>query len=121
LLQEQQEIEREIEETRIYISAVVIDDMPKGTGLSNPTEELIMRLSKLYTMLLYKKNQIVDKRMQIEAAIDTLPSRERRLMRLFYIDGLSLEEIANIMYYSINHIWRLHGQVLNKMRGNNSC
>lgn len=55
-------------------------------------------------------------RIRIEAAIDALDGRERYIMRARYIEGRKWEEIALVMNYSIQHLWRVHGDILQGMR-----
>jgi len=56
---------------------------------------------------------------EIEVAIDSLDDpTERLLMRKRYIEGKRWEQVAVEMNYSINHIWRWHGNILQKMRDN---
>jgi len=52
----------------------------------------------------------------IEALFDSLPEREKYLMRARYVCGLSWEQIAVDMGYSWQHIHRLHGEVLETLR-----
>ena len=59
----------------------------------------------------------IDLRLQIEQAVNALNEpRERELMRRRYIEGQRWEQVAFEMHYSIDHIWRLHGMVLGKLR-----
>lgn len=62
----------------------------------------------------------IDLQGEIEDCISTLPADQRVLMRLRYIEGLKWERIACEMNYSWQHLHRIHGQVLQKMRVNES-
>ena len=60
-----------------------------------------------------KVRELNAKQLQIEKAIDTLEDPVMRMMlRYRYIDGRSWNQIAILMNYSVDHIWRKHGQAL---------
>ncbi|MDR1954299.1 MAG: hypothetical protein LBQ21_07525 [Clostridiales Family XIII bacterium] len=52
----------------------------------------------------------------IEKLIGTLTSRERRLIRLRYFEGISWERVAVEMDYSIHWVWKKHGEILEKLK-----
>jgi DNA-directed RNA polymerase specialized sigma subunit len=80
--------------------------------------EKLVALQKLYNE---KWDELLFLRLRIEEAISSLDdSIERRLMRLRYFEGKRWEVIAVEVGYSIQHVWRLHGFVLEKMRENES-
>ena len=53
---------------------------------------------------------------KIETAIAKLPEREKRLMRLRYIDCKRWENICVIMNYEWAQIHRIHGGILGKLK-----
>lgn len=57
---------------------------------------------------------------KIETYLSKLEEKERFLMHSRYISGTSWEQIAVDMGYSIQHVWRMHGDILKKMRDNES-
>jgi RNA polymerase sigma factor (sigma-70 family) len=120
LLMEVKELEQETEEIRTQINALVINNYTEDLNCSKQKEKLLTSMEALYTALLYKKEKAVKTRLDIEQAIDVLPARERRIIRSYYIYGKLWEDIANEMGYSIQHIWRLHSNILKKLRDNES-
>lgn len=52
---------------------------------------------------------------EIEKIIEILPEREKLLMRLRYINCLTWEEIAFRMYYTWQHMHRIHAECLRKL------
>ena len=52
----------------------------------------------------------------IETVFAGLDERESALMRAYYVDGLRWDQVANLLGYSVQHAWRLHGAILQKMR-----
>jgi hypothetical protein len=99
------------------LGAVKITGMPKGYGISNPTSETAARIAEITGELDSKLREYIFLRSEIETAIGNLAEpRDRELMRRRYIEGQSWEEIAVAMSYSINHIWRIHGYILQKIK-----
>jgi DNA-directed RNA polymerase specialized sigma24 family protein len=88
-----------------------------GKGqVSDPVGNAAVKLVKISNMIDTQLDKLIDLRQEIEQAIANLEPSERHLMRLRYIDGKRWEEIAVEMHYSIQHVWRLHGIILKKMR-----
>jgi len=50
-------------------------------------------------------------------AIDRLKDREKNILSLYYVDELSLKEIAYILDISIPRVSQIHGKILMKLRG----
>lgn len=100
------------------LGAVSNDGLPHGSGVSNPTADIAARAAGIAAELLQKLNECIDLRLQIEQAVNALNEpRERELMRRRYIEGQRWEQVAYEMNYSIDHIWRLHGRILEKIKG----
>ncbi len=53
---------------------------------------------------------------KIETAIESLPEREKYLMRARYIEGKSWEQIAVDMHYSWQHVHRIHAKALRLLK-----
>lgn len=99
------------------LGAVSNDGLPHGSGVADPTADTAARTAKIAAELSQKLNECIDLRLQIEQAVNALNEpRERELMRRRYIEGQRWEQVAFEMHYSIDHIWRLHGMVLGKLR-----
>ncbi len=94
------------------------DGLPHGSGVSNPTADMAAGAASIAAELSQKLNECIDLRLQIEQAVNALNEpRERELMRRRYIEGQRWEQVAYEMNYSIDHIWRLHGRILEKIKG----
>ena len=113
---EQLETERQQIMERLQ-GAVQYSGMPgaKG-GISDPVGNAAAKLAEVKTMLDEKLDQLADMRLAIESAIDGLAPEERRLMRCRYIEGKTWEQVAVELNYCIQHVWRLHGEILSRMR-----
>lgn len=66
-----------------------------------------------YSSLLEKLEK---EQLEIERAIDTLDMRERTLMRCYYIEGQTWEEVCDTMYYSWSQVHRVHAAALIKLK-----
>lgn len=71
------------------------------------------RLKNLYQS---KLSEIIDARIRIENAINTLEPTERRLMRLHYVFGLTWEEVGRRMYYERSQVYRIRRSALKKLK-----
>lgn len=133
----QEDTREEIKQIEADIDAIgdpttaKVNALPGGSGgISDPTgnhavqlDELraqhqaqLERLKDLAKMYADKLVELYAAKLAIENAIETLEPRERRLVRLYYIDGLTWEQVCVEMHYSWNHIHRLHRAVLEKLR-----
>lgn len=67
-----------------------------------------------------QRTRALENMRSIEQEIDSLADqRERRAMKLHYIDGHSWEDTAEIMHYGIDNIYRLRRSALKRMAKNN--
>lgn len=102
-------------------SAPKLDGMPKSNYSADRTSEIIAKIVDLENLLQDKIDKYIETRTEIEVCINSLPADERLLMRYRYIEGMSWEETAVAMHYSWQHIHRIHGRILQKMRVNESA
>lgn len=58
----------------------------------------------------------VEERLALRGLLARLPERERRMVRLRFIDGLTQSEIARLMSLSQAHVQRLLVRSLDQMR-----
>ena len=94
-----QKLDYQIEELT-NLSAAPLSDMPKSSGTtSNPTEKYVLKLTELKEK---RQNMIlksIDIENETEEYIKTVDDAEvRTLMRKYYIDGLSWNDIAKEFY-----------------------
>jgi RNA polymerase sigma-B factor len=60
--------------------------------------------------------EAVDDQLSVARLLNQLPERQRRMVRLRYIDGLTQNEIAERMSLSQAHVQRLLVRSLNQLR-----
>lgn len=103
-------------------TTTVLSDMP-GSGGFKSREDIYIKLvdmsnevDRLVDGYVDKKRDAERQRNNILAAIKALgdPAMET-LMYMRYVDCCDFEEIAVAMTYCIRHVWRLHGNALQRL------
>jgi len=101
---------RELKSTFLSIPAQVLDDMPKGS--KTDFDKIGRSLAKIEG-LEDKKVVILEKYISIEKSISGMDDpTERTLMRLRYLDGLTMSGVAEKIGYVERHANRIHGRAL---------
>lgn len=118
--QERDELKKQITELEatMYSPATSnTDGTPRGaSGPSRPTESVSVRHTELLERYKRKEAELAGAMLDIENAIDTLGPRERTLIRLYYAEGLTWEQVAVTMNYSWRQIHRIHGAALEALK-----
>lgn len=121
LKKERDDIERRLKEMEAEEPAPRtsrLDGMPRGgSGESYVLEAKMDREDELRKLYHEKKAQLDAQLLEIEKAIESLESTERTILRLYYIDGLTWEEVAVAAGYSWSQTHRYHAKALQKLRG----
>jgi hypothetical protein len=87
--------------------------VPSGGKGSDKVQTGAIKVAELRESLMDKINQLAAVRIEIERAIGTVQDdTQRRLLRLRYIKGMTLQQIAVEMNYSWRHIYNIHGYAL---------
>ena len=109
----------EVEELRMLstsVSAVRYDTEKVNNGTKNTEAPFVRCLIKIATLeekINASVDRLVELKMKISDAIDTLESvDERILLRARYVYGKSWEEIANQMKFSVRSVHRIHASAL---------
>lgn len=115
---EHRQIEEELREVEALLGAPSspnMDGMPRGSGVSRPTENK----ADVHLALLDRYKAQLDKlaaaQVDIENLIESLEPTHRRLARYRYIDGMTWEGVCCMMSYSWRQTHRIHGQMLDKL------
>ena len=101
-------------EGTIYAPATQnLDGMPRGSsGFGSSVERAAIPHAELSDRLRVILAQISEETLEIERAIESLPPRERNLIRMHYIDGVSWEEVAQRTCYCLRQVYRIHRRAL---------
>lgn len=107
----------ELETTMYGPRSPRLDGMPRGGGGNgSPLEHMTAKhdeLLRLYQTKVAERTAMLE---SIEAAIEPLPPRERTLIRLHYIEGLTWEQVCVVMRYSWMQVHRIHSKALEAMK-----
>jgi DNA-directed RNA polymerase specialized sigma24 family protein len=109
-----------VEELEVIIygpKGVTLSTTPSSGG-NNPgsaLENSVIRLSTLRDQYKQKVETIAAELDEIEKAIAELQPRERQLIRLYYVEGLTWEQVAVVMGYSWRQVHRIHGDALRQL------
>lgn len=94
-----------------------LDGMPHGGGENGgPIEGLAIKHDELIRLYQAKIDELTAAIKDIEAAIEPLPPRERTLIRLHYINGLTWEQVCIVMSYSWKQTHRIHSKALEMLK-----
>ena len=94
-----------------------LSGMPRGGGPGKPTEDAAIRHADLLNRYGEKVLELTKALAEVERAIECLEPRERTLIRLYYIEGLTWEEVCVSMSYSWKQIHRIHSKALETLKG----
>lgn len=120
-LRQYRDISREIEQLREQQAGLIRlvkehDGQPRGSGVSDPTGKAGATMATISSRIDDLLVRLLDLRDEIERAIEHLPPRERMLMRYYYIDCMTWEQVAERMHYSVRRVMQIHGNALQKLK-----
>ena len=119
LRRELRQIERKVEaiEASLYSPKIPrLTGMPAAPGGGNAKEDMVAEHLELLDHYKAKKAELAAEQLAIEKAIDSLPYRERTMLRLYYIDGLTWEDVCVQMSYSWKWVHQIHSDALQKLK-----
>ena len=108
------ELENEKESLSELASSWTISPRHTQGAASDITSELADKLWQLAQIITRRINELVLMRIEVEKFIDELPIQDSLLLRLYYIRGLTWEETAEKMGYTVRHVMRMRSKILNK-------
>lgn len=108
------ELENEKESLSELASSWTISPRHTQGTASDITSELADKLWQLAQIITRRINELVLMRIEVEKFIDELPIQDSLLLRLYYIRGLTWEETAEKMGYTVRHVMRMRSKILNK-------
>jgi hypothetical protein len=122
------ELKQQRQEILNSLGAIPVSTDPvKSKGhISDPTAKAATKLAELQRLIDEKKALCLEQCAEIEKAINSLPARERRIMRLRYIRGLSWPRVTESIYGKrgdyferydsyLRTIHNYHGRALSKI------
>jgi RNA polymerase sigma factor (sigma-70 family) len=98
------------------IGGLRMDGMPRSGKISDPTGKQAIDHTQVKDLYEQKAAELDKELIEIEDAIKCLEPRERTLVRLYYFEALTWEEVCVEMSYSWRQIHRIHAKVLAKLK-----
>ena len=93
-----------------------LDGMPHGASVSDPTARLGAALAELALLYDDKARQLAAAMILVEDMIDHLDDPTQRMIaRLYYIDGLTWEQVCVAANYSWRQTHRIHAALLDEL------
>lgn len=110
----------ELEYLKTSVSSPAITGMPKGKGYtkSDKLESIIVKIDKLEEDIRDNTEKLVKAKRFWLTEIDKLDYEDQLLIKLRYFEDKDWSDVARIMNYSKSQIHRNHGEILRKMRLN---
>lgn len=108
LQQQLEELEAEMYAPRIQR----LTGMPSAPAKDNPLENLAVRHAELLDRYRAKLDELATEQLAIEQAIDSLGQTERLILRHYYIEGLTWEEVCCQVNYGWAQVHRIHSNAL---------
>lgn len=103
----------ELETEAKRVTAVYSKTKSSGKGSSKDRMgDIVAKIVDIQEQINELTVQAYEKMIEIEKAILALPNRERYLIRLRYIEGLSWYEIMAEMHYSWRQVHYIHSEAL---------
>lgn len=103
---------KEIRESAKYPKSPQLTGMPRAPGFSGDgITRILEQIEELTELYQQKWTRLNDLCLEIEKEIDSLPSLERRIIRLRYLDNKFWPEISKITGYSVPHLHRVHKKI----------
>lgn len=106
----------ELEDLARKVSPSLKKDMVDSSPNQDKLGETVTRIVELQALINREIGILKQKEKEVLLAISKLPSKEKRLMFLRYVYGLSWEEVAVEMGYSWRQIHNIHSNSLKKIK-----
>ena len=98
------------------LTGINMDGLPRSGKVSDPTGNQAVEHTQVRDLYLQKVAELNKALIEVEQAIECLDPRERTLIRLYYIEGLTWEEVCVAMSYSWRQIHYIHKKTLEKLK-----
>lgn len=93
-----------------------MDGMPRSGKIGDPTGSQAIDHTQVIDLYKQKAAELNKALVEVETAIECLEPRERNLIRLYYCEGLTWEEVCVSMAYSWRQVHRIHAKALEKLK-----
>lgn len=114
--QERDRLEKMVAALDYGLTGINMDGLPRSGKVSDPTGNQAVEHTQVRDLYLQKVAELNKALIEVEQAIECLDPRERTLIRLYYIEGFTWEEVCVAMSYSWRQIHYIHKKTLEKLK-----
>lgn len=118
LRKEEAQLRRKLEEVEAAMASPRtprLDGMPRGGSGGDPVSTIVtqhLALMGRYTDQLIRLAKI---QLAVEQMIESLPSKERMVLRYYYLDGMTWEKVCVAINYSWRQVHNIHAAALDRL------
>lgn len=98
------------------LNGISMDGMPRSGKVSDPTGNQAVEHTQVRDLYLQKVAELNQALIEIEEAIARLEPIERTLIRLYYVEGLTWEQVCVAIHYEWAQTHRIHAKALAKLK-----
>jgi len=106
-------LEFNLEQTERELKRWIEGDLSKiklqHDSLGAKVEDQIERIKKELKLKIEQRNKLIE-------LVGTFKGLDNKILKMKYIDGLTLEEIAEILNYSISHVRKRHAELMRTIK-----
>lgn len=106
---------RELRDALLDPKCANLDAMPRSSGPGNPVEAARKQREELAKQYDQKDLELAAEQAYIEAMIASLEPLERKLMRHYYLEGMTWEKVCVAINYGWTQTHQMHGRILDKL------
>lgn len=111
----------ELKSTMYSIGSIDYSKERVQTSLVNSTEDLIIKIVDFEEEITRSIDRLIDLKQEASKVIDQIDGAYGTVLEMRYLECMRWEEIAYRLNYSIQHVYRLHGQALLKLKDESKC
>lgn len=114
---EKNEIEGMMRRYGLTPTTATITGMPRGSGIGDPTGRAGSKVADLKTVWDAKVSEIAERIVVVERELSVLDSVHRRIVRMYYFEGMGDQRIANRMHMNFDVIGRKRREAIRTLEG----
>jgi len=111
----------ELKSTMYNIGSIDYSKDRVQTSKVNSTEDLIIKIVDFEEEITRSIDRLIDLKQEASKVIDQIDGVYGTVLEMRYLECMRWEEIAYRLNYSIQHVYRLHGQALLKLKDESKC
>lgn len=105
-----------LKSNRLQVKGMQIkSDVVQVSKQGNKQEDLIIRILDLEKEITKDIDKLIDEKKRAKAVIDELDEPYKVIMTMRYLECVKWEEIAYRLEYSIQAVYKIHGQALKRV------